>query len=466
MVAGGLPVRLKPPFKAYDVRGRVPGEFNAGLACRIGAAVVRFTGAKEVVLGRDARLSSPDIAAAVAEGATRAGADVADLGLCGTEQVYFATGRFGCGAGVMVTASHNPADYNGLKIVRDQARPISGDTGLVEIARMAESSPPRGARGRRRAVNVQESWRRRVMSFVDSLPLNPMKIVVNSGNGAAGPSVEQLAEDSPLSVVHLRAEPDGRFPNGVPNPLLDSTRTVTSEAVIAHEADFGVAFDGDFDRCCFFDERGDYVDPYYTVGMFAANLLSSRPPDDRRMVHDPKLVWDTEEQVRGAGGEPIRNRAGHAFMKQRMRDEDAVYGGESSAHHYFREFLYCDSGMIPWILMAGILSAQGGGLADRTAERRVRYPASGEINLPISADSALLLARLADQYSAQGGNVDHVDGLSAEFADWRFNLRPSNTEPLLRLNLEARADPDLLAEKTAELRSAVSEVRPSKSWRA
>lgn len=449
-------MRLKPPFKAYDVRGRVPGEFNADLACRIGAAVVRFTGAKEVVLGRDARLSSPDIAAAVADGVTGAGADVADLGLCGTEQVYFATGRLGCGAGVMVTASHNPADYNGLKIVRDQARPISGDTGLAEIARMAESSPPRGARGRRRAVDVKESWRRKVMSFVEGLPLKPMKIVVNSGNGAAGPSVEQLAGDSPLSVVHLRAEPDGHFPNGVPNPLLDSTRTVTSEAVVEHAADFGVAFDGDFDRCCFFDERGEYVDPYYTVGMFAANLLSSRPSDDRRVVHDPKLVWDTEERVRAAGGEPIRNRAGHAFMKQRMREEDAVYGGESSAHHYFREFLYCDSGMIPWVLMAGILSAQGGGLADRTAERRVLYPTSGEINLPIDGQATSLMSRLEAEYSAQGGTVDGTDGLSVAFDDWRFSLRPSNTEPLLRLNLETRANPALLAEKTAELQTAIA----------
>ena len=449
-------MRLKPPFKAYDVRGRVPGEFNADLACRIGAAVVRFTGAAEVVLGHDARLSSPDIADAVADGVTRAGADIADLGLCGTEQVYFATGRLGCGAGVMVTASHNPADYNGLKIVREDARPISGDTGLADIARLAGSPPPRGARGRRRAVKVRGPWRRRVLSFVDGLPVNPLKVVINSGNGAAGPSVEALAGHTPLKITHIRAEPDGRFPHGVPNPLLDSTRKATSEAVIEHGADFGVAFDGDFDRCCFFDERGEFVHPYYTVGMFAAILLASRPANDRRVIHDPTLVWDTEEQVRSAGGRPYRNRAGHSFIKQRMREEDAVYGGESSAHHYFREFLYCDSGMIPWILMAGILSAQGGGLADHTAERRRRYPTSGEINLPIGEDCAPLMQRLAGTYSAQGALVDHIDGLSVEFPDWRFNLRPSNTEPLLRLNLEARADPELLASKTAELQSAVS----------
>ncbi|MYL00778.1 MAG: phosphomannomutase [Gammaproteobacteria bacterium] len=447
---------LKPPFKAYDVRGRVPGEFNADLACRIGAALVRFTGAGEVVLGRDARLSSLDIADAVAEGVTRAGADVADLGLCGTEQVYFATGRFGCGAGVMVTASHNPADYNGLKLVREDARPISADTGLAEIARLAESPPPRGARGRRRRAKVLGAWRRRVLGFVEDLPMNPLKVVVNSGNGAAGPSVNKLSKHIPLEIVHLLAEPDGNFPNGVPNPLLESTRNTTADAVLASEADFGVAFDGDFDRCAFFDERGEFVDPYYTVGMFASALLPARPAADRRVVHDPTLVWDTEEQVLSAGGRPIRNRAGHSYIKQRMRDEDAVYGGESSAHHYFREFLYCDSGMIPWVLMAGLLSAQGGGLAERTAERRWRYPTSGEINLPVGEDPVPLMQRLSETYSAQGALVDHIDGLSVDFPDWRFNLRPSNTEPLLRLNLETRADPQLLTEKITELRSAAT----------
>ncbi len=450
-------MKLKPPFKAYDVRGRVPGEFDADLACRIGAALVRFTGAKEIVLGCDARLSSPEIADAVAEGVTREGADVADLGLCGTEQVYFATGRFGCGAGVMVTASHNPADYNGLKLVREDARPISSDTGLAEIARLAESSPPRRARGRRRRAKVRGSWRRRVLGFVEGWPMDPLKVVVNSGNGAAGPSVKKLLKHIPLEIVHLLAEPDGTFPNGVPNPLLESTRTATSDAVLANNADFGVAFDGDFDRCAFFDERGEFVDPYYTVGMFASALLPAQPAADRRVVHDPTLVWDTEEQVRSAGGRPIRNRAGHSYIKQRMRDEDAVYGGESSAHHYFREFLYCDSGMIPWILMAGILSAQGGGLADRTADRRRRFPTSGEINLPVGEDPGPLMQRLSETYSAQGALVDHIDGLSVDFPDWRFNLRPSNTEPLLRLNLETRGDPQLLAEKTAELQRAASQ---------
>lgn len=449
-------MRLNPPFKAYDVRGRVPGEFNADLACRIGAALVRFTGAGEVVLGRDARLSSPEIADAVAEGVTRAGADVADLSLCGTEQIYFATGHFGCGAGVMVTASHNPADYNGLKLVREDARPISADTGLAEIARLAESPPPRGARGRRRRAKVLGAWRRRVLGFVEDLPMNPLKVVVNSGNGAAGPSVNELSKHLPLEIVHLLAEPDGNFPSGVPNPLLESTRSATSEAVLASNADFGVAFDGDFDRCAFFDERGEFVDPYYTVGMFASALLPARPPADRRVVHDPTLIWDTEEQVRSAGGRPIRNRAGHSYIKQRMRNEDAVYGGESSAHHYFREFLYCDSGVIPWVLMAGMLSAQSGGLAERTAERRRRYPTSGEINLPVGDDPAPLMQRLSETYSAQGALVDHIDGLSVDFPDWRFNLRPSNTEPLLRLNLETRADPNLLSEKTAELKTAIS----------
>ena len=447
---------LKPPFKAYDVRGRVPDELDAALAFRIGGALVEFTGAREVVLGRDARLSSPAIAAAVSEGVMRAGANVADLGLCGTEQVYFATGHLGCGAGVMVTASHNPANYNGLKIVREEGRPISADTGLVEIARLAESAPRRRTRGLRRPADVMGSWRRKVISFVEGLTLKPAKLVINSGNGAAGPSVEALAEGLPFEIVHLQAQPDGRFPNGVPNPMLDRTRAVTSQAVREHGADFGVAFDGDFDRCCFFDERGEFVDPYYTVGMFAVALIARQSYGDRRVVHDPKLVWDTAEQALSVGGQAIRNRAGHAFIKQRMREEDAVYGGESSAHHYFRNFLYCDSGMIPWILMAGILSTQGGSLAERTAERRRRYPTSGEINLPVAADTSGLLQRLAKEYAAQGGTVDHTDGLSVDFRHWRFNLRPSNTEPLLRLNLETRAKPDLLAEKTAELKAALS----------
>ena len=455
---------LKAPFKAYDVRGRVPGEFDAALARRIGEAVVQFTGAREVALGRDARLSSPEIADAVAEGVTRVGADVADLGLCGTEQVYFATGHLGCGAGVMVTASHNPADYNGLKIVREEARPISADTGLAEIARLAElglvakSPPQRAGGGRRRPVDVCDAWSRRVMSFVEDLSMKPLKVVINSGNGAAGPSVQELSRHIPLEIIHLRAEPDGNFPNGVPNPLLDSTRTPTSEAVLASSADFGVALDGDFDRCAFFDERGAFVEPYYTVGMFASALLPAQAHGDRRVVHDPTLVWDTEEQVRSAGGQPIRNRAGHSYIKQRMRAEDAVYGGESSAHHYFREFLYCDSGIIPWLLMAGILSAHGGGLAEHTAERRRRYPTSGEINLPVFRDVSRLLERLAGDYAAQGGVVDHIDGLSVEFPDWRLNLRPSNTEPLLRLNLESRADHTLLARKTQELKAAVAGV--------
>ena len=326
----------------------------------------------------------------------------------------------------------------------------------MEIARLAQSPPPRGARGRRRRAKVHKSWRRRVLGFVEDLPMSALKVVLNSGNGAAGPSVEKLSKHVPLEIFHLRAEPDGNFPHGVPNPLLDGTRISTSEAVLAHGADFGVAFDGDFDRCCFFDERGEFVDPYYTVGMFAAALLPSRPAADRRVIHDPALVWDTEEQVRSVGGEPFRNRAGHSFIKQRMREEDAVYGGESSAHHYFREFLYCDSGMIPWVLMAGILSAQGGSLAEHTAERRRRYPTSGEINLVVGEDPAPLMLRLSDAYSAQGALVDHIDGLSVDFPDWRFNLRSSNTEPLLRLNLETRADLELLARKTAELRAEVS----------
>ena len=450
---------LSTPFGAYDIRGRVPAEFNVGLARRIGAALVRFTGASEVALGRDARTTSDSITAAVADGAARSGADVVDLGLCGAEQLYFATAWLGCGAGAMVTASHNPGHHNGMKLVREGARPIGAGDGLEDIARLSEAEVGGRVRGRVRSVNPGSAWRQCLWRSIETLPLRPLKVVVNSGHGAAGPSVEALAAETPLELVHLRARPDGRFPGGAPDPLSAWMRAETSEAVRRRGADMGVALDGDFDRCCLFDERGDFVEPYYSLGILAASLVPEAPHGEPRVVHGPALVWDTEEQVRSAGGRPLVNRVGHSFMKRRMRDEDAVYGGEASGHHYFRDFMYCDSGMIPWLRMAGILSAGGPGLAARVSERRRRYPISGEINLPIAGATRPLFDRLTENYAQLGGRVEWIDGLSIAFADWRFNLRAANTEPLVRLSVETRGDPKLLEHRLAELRRHIASER-------
>jgi phosphomannomutase/phosphomannomutase/phosphoglucomutase len=437
-------------FKAYDLRGRVPDELDEDIAWRLGRAFATWRGAKRVGIGRDVRASSDALAAALARGLNEGGADVADLGLCGTEEIYFAADHAQLDGGIMITASHNPPDYNGMKIVRDGARPVSADSGLAELRRLAEAGDfPRAARtGTRQALDTSAAYVEHLLGYVDRAALRPLRIVANAGNGMAGRVIERLESELPFEFVKVQLEPDGRFPNGVPNPLLPETRGPTIDAVRASGADLGIAWDGDFDRCFLFDEHGAFIEGYYIVGLLAAAFLAKAP--GQKIVHDPRLTWNTIDVVRGLGGVPVQTKAGHAFIKERMRAEDAVYGGEMSAHHYFRDFAYCDSGMIPWLLVTEIMSRTGKPISALVGERIAKFPASGEINRRV-ADAQATMAAVRARYAGEARTVDLTDGLSMEFARWRFNLRPSNTEPLIRLNVEAHADLDLLATKTAEL---------------
>lgn len=437
-------------FKAYDIRGRVPDELNEDIAYRIGRAFAQVFRPREVVVGRDVRVDSLKFANAVACGINDAGASVIDIGLCGTEEVYFQTAHRGAGGGVMVTASHNPLDYNGMKLVREGSRPVSGDTGLRDVERLVESGAFAAITevGSVRVDADKSTYIKHLLSYVDSAALRPIKIVVNAGNGGAGMVIDQLAPHLPFEFVRIHHEPDGTFPNGIPNPLLPENRAATAEAVRAHGADFGIAWDGDFDRCFFFDAAGRFIEGYYLVGLLASQLLEKNPGG--KIIHDPRLSWNTIEMVETAGGVPIMSKTGHAFIKERMRKEDAIYGGEMSAHHYFRDFAYCDTGMVPWLLIAERVCSTGMPLAQMLEQRMAAYPCSGEINFKV-VDAAAVVQKLRDQYAVEAIGEDHTDGLSLEFATWRFNVRSSNTEPLLRLNVETRADPKLLADKTAEL---------------
>ncbi len=437
-------------FKAYDIRGRVPEDLDPDLARNIGRAFAVRTGARSVCVGRDVRDSSETLAAAVAEGLNAGGADVLDIGLCGTEQIYYTTFARELDGGLMITASHNPLGYNGLKLVREKSMPISGDTGLHEIGRMAAAGefPAAGRTGETRAESTAAEYVDYLMGYVDTGRLKPLKVVVNAGNGCAGPIVDLLEPRLPFELIKVHHEPDGTFPNGIPNPLLPENRASTAEAVRAHGADVGLAWDGDFDRCFFFDETGGFVEGYYLVGLLARAALRREP--GAAIVHDPRLTWNTIEVVEAAGGRPVMNKTGHAFIKERMRAEDAAYGGEMSAHHYFRDFAYCDSGMIPWLLVLQEMCVSGQPLSELVGDMQTAYPASGEINREI-ADPKAVLAAAETRYAPGAAAVHHVDGLSVDFADWRFNLRMSNTEPVVRLNVESRGDPALMREKTDEL---------------
>jgi phosphomannomutase len=437
-------------FKAYDVRGRLPDDLNADIARRIGLAYAAVIQPGTVVIGRDVRLSSPEIATALAEGLMDAGTDVLDIGLCGTEMVYFATSHLGVDGGIMVTASHNPPDWNGMKFVREGSRPISGDSGMKEIEALAEEGGFESAttRGTLRAVDVHDAYIEHLLGYVEPGAFKPLKLVVNAGNGGAGLVIDRLEPRLPFEFVKLQHEPDGRFPNGVPNPLLPEHRTVTAEAVLQHRADFGIAWDGDYDRCFLFDEQGRFIEGYYIVGLLAEAFLRKHP--GAKIVHDPRLTWNTVDIVTQGGGVPVMSKTGHAFIKERMRLEDAVYGGEMSAHHYFREFAYCDSGMIPWLLVAELVSRSGRPLSALVEERMAAFPASGEINRKLD-DPPAVLAAIEARFRGNALAIDRTDGLSMEFEDWRFNLRASNTEPLVRLNVESRGDRGLMEAKTAGL---------------
>jgi phosphomannomutase/phosphomannomutase/phosphoglucomutase len=443
--------KIMNSFKAYDIRGRIPDEFNEDVAYKIGRAYASLLSPSTVCVGRDIRLSSPDISKALERGLNDQGCHVVDIGLCPTEEIYFVTSHMKLDGGIMVTASHNPMDYNGMKLVKEQSRPISADTGLKDIERFVideKFAPQSKGPGSVEFVDYKDAYIEHLLSYIDTSKISGLKVVMNCGNGCAGPVLEKLESKLPIEFIKIFPEPDGHFPNGIPNPILPENRGVTSEAVVAHKADLGVAWDGDCDRCFFFDENGNFIEGYYIVGFLAQAFLRIR--SGQKIVHDPRLIWNTVEMVEEAGGVPVMSKSGHAFIKDRMRQEDAVYGGEMSAHHYFRDFAYCDSGMIPWLLLVQTLSVEGRSLSELMQARMDKYPVSGEINRTVS-DPRAVITDIEANYKGSELSVDYTDGVSMEFKDWRFNLRPSNTEPVIRLNIEVRQNKELLKDKTSEI---------------
>ncbi|MFV8844171.1 phosphomannomutase CpsG [Serratia fonticola] len=448
-------------FKAYDVRGKLGEELNEDIAYRIGRAFGEFLKPKMIVLGSDVRLTSESLKLALAKGLQDAGTDVIDIGMTGTEEVYFATSHLKADGGIEVTASHNPIDYNGMKLVREGSRPISGDTGLRAIQELAEAnqfSAPLAVRGHYVQQDVLADYVQHVLSYVNTTNFKPLKLVINSGNGAAGHVIDAIeaklkAHNVPLEFIKVHHQPDGTFPNGIPNPLLPECRADTANAVREHGADMGIAFDGDFDRCFLFDENGEFIEGYYIVGLLAEAFLQKQP--GAKIIHDPRLSWNTVDVVTQAGGVPVMSKTGHAFIKERMREEDAIYGGEMSAHHYFRNFAYCDSGMIPWLLVAELVCVKGQTIGQLVKDRIAAYPSSGEINVKL-AEPAISIDKVKQHYLELGGEVDYTDGISIEFSEWRFNLRSSNTEPVIRLNVETRADVALMQRKTTEVLTILS----------
>jgi phosphomannomutase len=441
-------------FKAYDIRGRIPDQLNEDVAYRVGRAFAQLLMPGKVVVGQDVRATSAALTTALVRGLTEGGADVLDIGLCGTEEVCFATSYAKAGGGIMVTASHNPMDYNGMKLVREGSRPISGDSGLDDIKTLAESGDFAvvDKPGTVEPLDVKGAYIRHLLSYIDATVLTPFKVVVNAGNGCAGPTLDLLEKQLPLEIIKVHHEPDGSFPNGIPNPLLPENRGATRDAVLEHGAGLGIAWDGDFDRCFLFDEEGRFIEGYYIVGLLGESFLAKQP--GAKIIHDPRLTWNTIDMVEQAGGTPVMSKTGHAFIKERMRAEDAVYGGEMSAHHYFKEFFYCDSGMIPWLLVIELMCRERKLLSQLVDERMKKFPASGEINRTLT-DPAAAIAAIEAKYAEGAVAIDHTDGLSIDYADWRFNLRMSNTEPVVRLNVESRGDQSLMERKTAELLEAL-----------
>lgn len=451
-------------FKAYDIRGKLGEELNEDIAYRIGRAYGEFLKPKTIVVGGDVRLTSESLKLALANGLMDAGTDVQDIGLSGTEEIYFATFHLGVDGGIEVTASHNPMDYNGMKLVRENAKPISGDTGLRDVQRLAEANDfapvDQSRRGSYKQISVLDAYVDHLMGYIDFANFNrPLKLVVNSGNGAAGhviDAIEKRFNDAkvPVTFIKVHHQPDGNFPNGIPNPLLPECRQDTTDAVIANQADLGIAFDGDFDRCFLFDGQGQFIEGYYIVGLLAEAFLQKEP--GAKIIHDPRLTWNTIDIVTKAGGVPVMSKTGHAFIKERMRKEDAIYGGEMSAHHYFRDFAYCDSGMIPWLLVAEMLCVKNQSLGELVGQRMQAFPASGEINRKLG-NAQVVIQRIRDIYEPDAVSIDGTDGVSIEYSDWRFNLRTSNTEPVVRLNVESKADTNLMQIKTEDILNLLSE---------
>jgi len=436
-------------FKAYDIRGIVPQELNSELVYKIGRALAVYLNAKLIVIGRDVRKSSLELSQALANGLNDAGCDVIDIGLCGTEMIYFGTPFLNADGGVMITASHNPPQYNGLKFVKRGSVPLGYDSGLNEIEKMilndnlgSEASP----KGKTFQKNIMNDFIANLNKFYDSQKIKPFKVVLNAGNGCVGPALNELEKFLPIDMVKVFFEPDSNFPNGVPNPLLPENRKSTIDAIKEHNADLGVAWDGDYDRCFFFDEKGNFIEGYYIVGLLAKSILKNHPGE--KIVYDPRLTWNTIDVVTKAGGVPVISKSGHAFIKQKMREVNAIYGGEMSAHHYFRDNSYSDSGLIPFLLILQLLSEEDAKLSELVEGMIKAYPCSGEINSTVENPKAKLLA-IKEKYS--DGKIDELDGVSVEYSDWRFNVRMSNTEPLLRLNVESRGNEKLMKEKTEEL---------------
>lgn len=446
-------------FKAYDIRGKLGEELNEDIAWRIGRAYVEFLKPKQVVVGGDVRLTSESLKMALARGLMDAGCDVLDIGLSGTEEIYFSTFHLGCDGGIEVTASHNPIDYNGMKLVRHGAQPISGDTGLNEIKRLAEENQFENIaaekHGTYKKVNIQQAYVDHLLSYIDinNFRTRKLKIVVNSGNGAAGHAIDEIElrfkqQNLAFEFIKIHHQPDGTFPHGIPNPLLPSSRQDTQDAIRHTGADIGIAFDGDFDRCFFFDEHGNFIEGYYIVGLLAEAFL--RKDKGAKIIHDPRLIWNSIDIIKDSGGVPIMSKTGHAFIKERMRKENAIYGGEMSAHHYFRDFAYCDSGMIPWLLVAELVLTTECSLGELVKARIEKFPVSGEINCSVT-DATSLIKKIEEYYMPSACDIDYTDGLSMSFNEWRFNIRTSNTEPLLRLNVETKNNYSLMQQKTNEL---------------
>ncbi|WP_434583982.1 phosphomannomutase CpsG [Klebsiella sp. R390] len=445
-------------FKAYDIRGKLGVELTEDIAYRIGRAYGQYLKPECVVVGGDVRLSSEPLKTALSNGLRDSGVNVVDIGLSGTEEIYFATSYLNVDGGIEVTASHNPIDYNGMKLVRRNSQPISGDTGLFEIKRLAEENAfiecPASQRGTYKEISTLSAYIEKLQSYIELSNFNrKLKLVVNSGNGAAGHVIDALERvfienNIDIEFIKIHNEPDGGFPNGIPNPLLPECRQDTIDAVKLNGADMGIAFDGDFDRCFLFDEKGNFIEGYYIVGLLAEAFLEKSP--GQKIIHDPRLSWNTVDIVEQSNGIPIISKTGHAFIKEKMRSEDAIYGGEMSAHHYFRDFFYCDSGMIPWLLVAELLCVKKCTLSSLVEKRMDLYPASGEIN-SIIADPSAAIDNVLKHFESSAINIDYIDGISVEFKEWRFNLRSSNTEPVVRLNVESKGDISLMQEKTQEI---------------
>ena len=443
-------------FKAYDIRGKVPSELNGELAYKIGVTFSKFIEAEKIVVGHDIRKTSQAISDALIRGFTDAGVNVIDIGLCGTEMIYYAVPHFQADGGVMITASHNPPEYNGMKFVRKNSVPVGYDSGLNVVEKMilADDVDPWGPHdpGKIEHQDIMKHFMIHLKKFYDAHKIKPLTVVVNAGNGCAGLSLNAIEPDLPIKMIKIFNNPDPDFPNGVPNPLLIENRNSTIDAVIKNKADLGVAWDGDYDRCFFFDEKGNFIEGYYIVGLLAKSILRKHPGEN--IVHDPRLIWNTLEVVNLAGGKAVESVSGHAFIKQKMREVNAVYGGEMSAHHYFRENAYSDSGMIPFLLILQLMSEENKKLSELVEEMISKYPCSGEINTT-TPNPAEKIKEVESKY--KDGKHDHVDGLSVEYPNWRFNLRMSNTEPILRLNVESKGDKKLMEEKTEELLKIIRE---------